>query len=235
MKNIVFILLSLFSFSMLQSCGTDSNTEESTKTETAFQCPMKCEGDKTYTEEGSCPVCKMDLKPNADAPVLADEISELSIFNLTSKWTTQNNKTIELKEFKGDVLVVVMIYTSCKAACPRLVADMRNIRKDVGESDNVNYILVSIDPEIDTPKVLKEFAIENFMDDEHWTFLNGSVEDVRELANVLAMKYKSISPLDFSHSNIISVFNQGGELEFQQEGLGVDNKGIVKTVHTLIK
>jgi len=28
----------------------------------AYQCPMKCEGDKTYEEEGSCPVCKMDLK-----------------------------------------------------------------------------------------------------------------------------------------------------------------------------
>ena len=215
---------------MFQSCNTDSST-----TETEYQCPMKCEGDKTYPEEGNCPVCKMDLKSVKDSPVLADEISEESIFNLTSKWTDQNNRTIELKELKGDVLVVVMIYTSCKAACPRLVADMRNIRKDVGENDNVHYILVSIDPETDTPKRLKEFAIENFMDDEHWTFLNGSVEDVREFANVLAMKYKSISPLDFSHSNIISVFNQGGELKFQREGLGVDNTEIVATVKELAK
>jgi Cu(I)/Ag(I) efflux system membrane fusion protein len=29
----------------------------------AYQCPMKCEGDKTYPQPGSCPVCKMDLKP----------------------------------------------------------------------------------------------------------------------------------------------------------------------------
>lgn len=28
----------------------------------AYQCPMKCEGEKTYTEEGNCPKCKMDLK-----------------------------------------------------------------------------------------------------------------------------------------------------------------------------
>lgn len=27
-----------------------------------YQCPMKCEADKTYDEPGSCPVCKMDLK-----------------------------------------------------------------------------------------------------------------------------------------------------------------------------
>ena len=29
---------------------------------TAYQCPMKCEGEKTYEEEGTCPKCKMDLK-----------------------------------------------------------------------------------------------------------------------------------------------------------------------------
>ncbi len=28
----------------------------------AYQCPMKCEGDKTYDKSGTCPVCKMDLK-----------------------------------------------------------------------------------------------------------------------------------------------------------------------------
>ena len=28
----------------------------------SYQCPMKCEGDKTYSEEGTCPVCKMKLK-----------------------------------------------------------------------------------------------------------------------------------------------------------------------------
>lgn len=27
-----------------------------------YQCPMQCEGDKTYDEKGSCPVCKMDIK-----------------------------------------------------------------------------------------------------------------------------------------------------------------------------
>ena len=56
-----------------------------------------------------------------------NSISDESIFNLTSKWKTQDNKTIEIKDFKGKVTVMVMIYTSCKAACPRLVADMRDI------------------------------------------------------------------------------------------------------------
>ncbi len=203
-----------------------------------YQCPMKCEGDKTYDKPGTCPVCKMDLKQigtdtNTKVKAGSDEISDASIFNLTSKWKTQNNETIELKDLKGDILVVVMIYTHCQAACPRLVADMRNIHAKVKDDPSIKYVLVSIDPERDTPERLKEFAIENQMDNDQWVFLQGSIDDVREFSNVLAVKYKQISPLDFSHSNIISVFDEGGVLQYQQEGLGVDNKEIVAKIHEL--
>jgi len=215
------------------SCKEKNNTKDSE----VYQCPMKCEGDKTYAHKGSCPVCKMDLQlvANQTKKTLANEISEESIFNLTSKWNTEEGEVIELKDLKGKTLVMVMIYTSCKAACPRLVADMRNIEKKIPEAKKakVQYVLISIDPETDTPKRLKAFAIENFMDGPQWTFLQGDVGSVREFANVLAVKYKEISPMDFSHSNIISVFNQKGELVHQQEGLGVDNKEtITKIIET---
>jgi protein SCO1/2 len=159
-------------------------------------------------------------------------ISELSIYNLPSVWTTQNSEVIELKDLNGDVLVMVMIYTSCKAACPRLVADMRAIEAQVpkGKKGNVKYVLISIDPLTDTPERLKTFAIENDMDDEKWVFLRGTEEDTREFAAVLAVNYKKISPIDFSHSNIISVFNQKGELVHQKEGLGVNNKETVEKI-----
>lgn len=161
-----------------------------------------------------------------------EEFDEMSIFQLPSTWKTQNNETVEFKDFQGEVLVVVMIYTSCKAACPRLVADMRSIEAKVKPKANqpVKYILVSIDPETDTPEKLKAFAIENQMDSEQWVFLQGSDESTREFANILAVKYKEITPLDFSHSNIISVFNQKGVLVHQQEGLGVDNKTTVDKI-----
>ncbi|TDS58823.1 SCO family protein [Myroides indicus] len=151
-------------------------------------------------------------------------ISDLSIYNLPSVWTNQEGQDIELKELNGNVLVMVMIYTSCKAACPRLVADMRNIEKQVAASGKapIKYILVSIDPETDTPERLKAFAQENQMNGNQWIFLRSTNENTREFAAILAVNYKRISPLDFSHSNIISVFNTQGELTYQQEGLGID-------------
>ena len=150
-------------------------------------------------------------------------ITDLSIYNLPEKWTNQDGQDIELKDLRGKVLVMVMIYTSCKSACPRLTADMRNIEAKIPEEykDKVQLVLVSIDPEVDTPKRLKDFSIKNKMTGNHWVFLRSNEENTREFAAVLAVNYKKISPIDFSHSNIISIFNAEGELAFQQEGLGV--------------
>jgi protein SCO1/2 len=166
-------------------------------------------------------------------PVVKEKpISDLSIYNLPSQWTTQDGQNMEMKALKGKVLVMVMIYTSCKAACPRLVADMRNIESRLPNKikDKVQLILVSIDPKVDTPKRLKAFARENKMDAKPWLFLRSSEENTREFAAVLAVNYKKVSPIDFSHSNIISVFNTQGELVFQQEGLGVNSEATVNKI-----
>jgi len=177
--------------------------------------------------------CK-DSKKEAAKPVAkTKEITDLSIYNLPSQWTTQDGKNIELKSLKGNILVMVMIYTSCKAACPRLVADMRDIEKklDLKTKKNVKLILVSIDPKTDTPQKLKAFAIANNMNQNPWIFLRSTEDNTREFAAVLAVNYKQISPMEFSHSNIISVFNPDGELVFQQEGLGVNNSETIEKIN----
>ncbi len=171
--------------------------------------------------------CKKKEEKTKDQP-----ISELSIYNLPSKWENQNGQTIEMKDLKGKVLVMVMIYTSCKSACPRLVADMRNIESRLSNQvkKNVKLVLVSIDPKIDTPQRLYQFAKDNQMAGDQWVFLRSSEENTREFAAVLAVNYKKIAPMDFSHSNIISVFNAQGELAFQQEGLGVNSDATVNKI-----
>ena len=67
MKRILFVL----ALGTLAACtDTTKNATEATETPTLevaadakqYACPMKCEGEKTYTEAGKCPVCEMDLK-----------------------------------------------------------------------------------------------------------------------------------------------------------------------------
>jgi protein SCO1/2 len=109
---------------------------------------------------------------------------------------------------------------------------MKNIEKTVGSQTTipVKYLVVSIDPETDTPERLKAFAKENDMQGDQWVFLRGTEENTREFANVLAVKYAAISPLDFSHSNIISVFDRDGVMQHQMEGLAVNNEATLAAI-----
>lgn len=159
------------------------------------------------------------------------ELSSDSIFNLTSEWKNQDNKSIQLKDLRGKTLVVVIIYTSCKTACPILVGKMKQIESkiDSKDSEDIEFVLVSLDPEVDTPERLKKFAKDNAMDGPQWTFLTSNEDDTQEFANVLAVKYKKISPIDFSHSNIITIFDPNGDLVTQEEGLEIDVEKIAQT------
>lgn len=177
---------------------------------------------------------------SACSPSKDDGLSQLpenSIFHLTSEWKNQDNESLLLKDLRGKTLVVVMIYTSCKTACPILVGKMKQIESQIDRKyiDDVNLVLVSIDPETDTPEHLKEFTIKNDMTGPQWNFLTSNEDDTQILANVLAMKYKRIDPIDFSHSNIITVFNPQGEMVSQEEGLEIDVPKVVKTVHETVK
>ena len=71
MKKIIFA--SVLAIAFLASCGGDASksTTDSVAVNAAgsgdvaavkYQCPMKCEGEKTYAATGTCPMCKMDLK-----------------------------------------------------------------------------------------------------------------------------------------------------------------------------
>lgn len=172
---------------------------------------------------------------NADKNTLVELPSD-SVFNLGSEWQNQDGETIKLADLKGKTTVMVMIYTSCKLACPRLVANMKQIEKEIKTSNipKVSLVLVTIDPKVDTPEILKKFAKTNGMDAEQWVFLRGNEETTQELANVLSMKYKQISPIDFSHSNIITIFNPSGQMESQEEGLEINTKGVAKKVNEVV-
>lgn len=165
------------------------------------------------------------------------ELPADSIFHLSSQWQDQRGQSYKLDALRGKTLVVVMIYTTCKSACPILVADMKKIEQQIKPTylDKMSLVLVSIDPLTDTPERLAEFAKTREMTKPHWVFLRSNEASTQEFANVLSMKYKKISPLDFSHSNIISIFNPDGELIMQEEGLNINTEKVASKVNDLVK
>jgi len=161
------------------------------------------------------------------------EIPSDSIFNLSSQWQNQHGENLMLKDLQRKTLVVVMIYTQCKAACPILVAKMKQIESKINPKliEDVSLVLVSIDPEFDTPEQLNKFAKKNNMEAKQWVFLRSNELATQEFANVLSMKYKKIDPIDFSHSNIITVFDPRGKMVSQEEGTEINVEKIATTVN----
>src|SRR5690606_29260190 len=97
--------------------------------------------------------------PAAPAPEAA-EPSGLSVYNLESLWRDQEGGERPLLSLAGRPQVVAMIYTHCGHVCPRILLDMKRIEAEVTRAhpEGVGFVLVSIDPERDTPERLKEYA-----------------------------------------------------------------------------
>lgn len=167
-----------------------------------------------HKEKHSC--CSGDIGEN--------EFSSNSIYQLDSKWTDQSGNKIELSKFNGKPVVLTMFFASCAYACPVLVNDMKRIEAKLPEHERKNYqfVLVSIDPEHDTPQLLKKYAETHGLDPANWTLLTGSKDDVRELAAVLGFKYKKDANGQYSHSNLINILNSDGEVIHQHTGLNQD-------------
>jgi protein SCO1 len=164
----------------------------------------------------SAPCCTKELKPSTP-------ITDTSLYQLDSTWITDQAKEVKLASLAGRPQVVTMFFANCVAACPILAHDMRKIEDALPENirTNVGFVLISFDTERDTPQALAKFRHSRRIP-EHWTLLTAKPDDVLELAALLGVKFRKDSVEQFSHSNVISILNEKGEITFQQTGLNRD-------------
>lgn len=175
--------------------------------------------------------CKIKPKTaSAEKTALPDQ----SIFNLTSEWKTQNNMNIQLSSFKGKITVAAMVFTHCESACPRIVADIQRIEKAFPpeKQKQIQFLLISMDPQRDTPERFQEFAKEHQLN-ENWTLISGSEDATMEIANVLNVRVKKLGNGGFDHSNTIHIIDKQGLIVFQQNGLAQQPEEAIKKIKSL--
>jgi len=111
--------------------------------------------------------------------------------------TTQDGATVRFYDLiKGKTVAIELIYTSCRFACPLETARLAQVQRLLGErmGRDVFFYSISIDPEHDTPAVLKAFAA-TFHAGPGWTFLTGRRADIERLARKLGL-YSTPNPQD---------------------------------------
>ena len=187
--------------------------------------------------EGRC--CSTNTTPSccAKAELATAPISDKSLYQTESKWTTDTSRQIKLGDLKGRPQIVVMFFASCQYACPVLVHDLTRIEAALKPDlrGKVGFTLVTFDTKRDTPEALAKFRETRNLSPTSWTLLHGSGDDVLELAALLGVKYKQEANVQFAHSNIITVLNADGEIVHQLSGLGQDVSETVRELEKLLK
>jgi len=86
---------------------------------------------------------------------------------------------------KGKTVAINFIFTTCTTICPPLTATFRRVQQDLTERGaDVRLISISVDPSVDTPERLHEFATK-FKAGPGWTFVTGDPSQINSLLRVL--------------------------------------------------
>ena len=89
-------------------------------------------------------------------------------------YVNQDQKKVGLSQLKGNVWVANFIFTSCETVCPPMTAHMAKLQKMAkDEGLDVRFVSFSVDPEVDTPPKMKDYATKFGADFSNWDFLTG--------------------------------------------------------------
>lgn len=148
----------------------------------------------------------------------ADEMNNKSIFQMDHKWTSQQNKSYDLKSLGGLPVLTTMTFASCPGACPLMISDMKSFDKLLTDKEKkkIKYMTFSIDPARDTPAALEKFYKKMHLDDR-WLLLTSNADQVREMAAVLGFSYKDVGDGDFTHSTSLFLLSADGVLLARKE------------------
>jgi protein SCO1 len=94
-------------------------------------------------------------------------------------FTAQDGSTVSTADFKGKIWVANFIFTRCAGPCPVMTSRMAEVNQALGKrATDVELVSITVDPEYDTPAVLKAYGEQVGASPERWKFLTGPKDQV---------------------------------------------------------
>ena len=116
--------------------------------------------------------------------------------------TNQNGKEITQADYKDKIYVADFFFTTCQDICPLMTKNMYEIQEELKNDHEILLLSHTVIPEVDTVKRLKEYAIENNVDDSKWNLVTGDKKQIYELArkSYLAVEDSNFNEFDMIHT-----------------------------------
>ena len=129
------------------------------------------------------------------------------------KMINQNKDTISNENYSGKVYVVEFFFATCPTICPIMNENLVKVQNEFFGNPNFGVASFTINPENDTPKVLKEYAKEHNITHANWHLLTGNREKIYNLARSgfsLYAREDSDAAGGFEHSGYFALIDKEG-------------------------
>lgn len=125
--------------------------------------------------------------------------------------TAQDGSSFDSRVLDNKVWVADFIFTNCPGPCPRMTSQMRRIHLSLGSERDLKLVSFTIDPNRDTPQVLREYADKFHADSAQWSFLTGPVPTLHHLSRDVFM-LGDIDGTTFEHSTRFMLVDRKGRI-----------------------
>jgi protein SCO1/2 len=112
------------------------------------------------------------------------------------KFTNQNGKIITQKDYENYIYVADFFFTTCPTICPKMTDNMVWLQEQLKNNPEVKLLSFSVTPDIDTPEILKEYALEKGVNDSKWNLVTGDKKEIYYLARKSYLAVKTGKPED---------------------------------------
>ncbi len=139
------------------------------------------------------------------------------------RFTNQNGSIITNESYKGKVYIVEFFFTTCPSICPIMNRNMVKIQNAFFGNPNLGIASFSIDPETDTPTVLKAYADNYKITNPYWHLLTGDKDKIFKLANEgfnLYVGEDTEVEGGFEHSGFFALIDQNGFIRSRKDEYG---------------
>lgn len=135
----------------------------------------------------------------------------------------QNGDTISNKDYLGKVYLVEFFFTTCPTICPRMNSNLVQIQKNFEGIDNFGVASFTINPNYDTPQVLKAYAEKYGVTNPNWHLMTGEQNAIYKLANEGFNLYTAEDQTvegGFEHSGNFALIDKNGFIRSRFDDYG---------------